>query len=130
MLKLDHFAFEVTDMDAAVDFYHAKLGLELLSRNLHEEVGEENAFLALDHGTLELIRVIGETKELPPSRPSKCPHLAFQTEDMDETLRIFKGNNIQIVKGPLEIEGTERWVYVADPDGNIVEFIHWIKSPN
>lgn len=128
MLKLDHFAFEVTDMDAALDFYHGKLGLGLLSRNLYEEIGEENAFLALDHGTLELIRVVDQTNDLPPSRPSQCPHLAFQTDDMDETLRNFKENNIQIIKGPLEIEGAERWVYVADPDGNIVEFIHWMKK--
>ena len=129
MLKLDHFAFEVTDMDAAVDFYHGKLGLELLSRNLHPEVGEENAFLALDHGTLELIRVLAEKEKLPPARTSQCPHLAFQTDNMDETLNIFKQHNLPIVKGPLEIPGAERWVYVADPDGNIIEFIHWIKQP-
>ena len=93
MLKLDHFAFEVSNMDDALAFYQEKLGLKLLSRNINEEHHEEYAFLELDAGTLELITVTNRPKEpAPPIRPPYCPHLAFKTDDMDETIKMVIRN--------------------------------------
>ena len=28
--------------------------------------------------------------------------------------------------GPLEISGRVKWVYVSDPDNNVIEFIQWL----
>ena len=33
---------------------------------------------------------------------------------------------IPILKGPLEIQGQVRWMYLADPDNNILEFVQWL----
>ena len=126
MQKLDHFAFEVSDMDKAVHFYHDLLGLDLVSRGVHEDVGEEYAFLDLGHATLELLKLMDHDFQGPESRPSNCPHLAFRTDEMDDILKLIQDNDIRIVKGPLIIEGHERWIYIADPDGNVVEFIQWL----
>lgn len=126
---LDHFAFEVTDMDEAVRFYHDILGLKLLSRGAHEEVREEYAFLDLGCGTLELLSN-RKWNDHPPAAPDpgllNCPHLAFQTDNMDDVLEMIERENLKIIKGPLEIKGKERWIYISDPDGNVVEFIHWV----
>jgi lactoylglutathione lyase len=43
-------------------------------------------------------------------------------------LEIIENNGIRIVKGPLEIENKEKWIYFADPDNNILEFIEWYNE--
>lgn len=127
MLKLDHFAFEVTNMDKAVAFYGDVLGLELKSRGVNEEVNEAYAFFGLGECTLELLSNTSPGASMPKlgDNPLRTPHLAFQTDDMDATLDMMREKNIPIIKGPLEIPGKERWVYFSDPDGNILEFIQW-----
>jgi hypothetical protein len=34
---------------------------------------------------------------------------------------------IPILKGPLEIPGQVRWIYVTDPDSNILEYVQWLQ---
>jgi predicted enzyme related to lactoylglutathione lyase len=48
--------------------------------------------------------------------------LALQVEDLDRTLDQLAVEGIPIVRGPLEIPGVVRWLYAADPDGNVIEF--------
>ena len=126
MTKNDHSAFQVSNMDASIRFYTEALGLKLLFRHVNEEQREDYAFLELDGGNLELLQYLGAPFVKPEIRPPYCPHLALATDDMDETLRLFNEHGIPIVKGPLEIPGEERWVYVSDPDNNIIEYIQWL----
>jgi catechol 2,3-dioxygenase-like lactoylglutathione lyase family enzyme len=104
------------------------LGLHLLFRHVNTEEREDFAFFELDGGNLELIQRLDEPFEKPPLKPSLCPHLAFTTDDMSQTLRMFEEKHVQIVKGPLEIAGAERWVYIADPDNNVIEYIQWLSK--
>jgi hypothetical protein len=48
MEKYDHVAFQVSNMDVAIQFYVEKLGFTLSSRAVNTEEGEEYAFLASD----------------------------------------------------------------------------------
>ena len=130
MQKADHFAFEVSDMDAAIAFYTEKLGLKLMFRKVDEEHGEAFAFLELDGGNLELLQSVApgaRTPAAPPAAPW-CPHLALVTEDMDKLVARVKANGITVLKGPLHAEGLARWIYLADGDGNIVEYIQWLDG--
>ena len=134
MPRLDHVAFEVSDLDASIAFYTEKLGLKLLSRDVDEEHHEAFAFLELDGGNLELLQVLGDgsqPKRLCNSaiRASCCPHAAIETDDMEKLLATLKRQKVPIVKGPLEIPGTVRWVYVSDPDNNVIEFVQWLRRP-
>jgi len=131
MPKVDHFAFEVSDMDAAIRFYTEKLGLKLLSKDLDEDHHEVFAFLELDGGNLELLQVLDENNRPIDSKKKEIgrscsPHLAIETEDMDELISTLAEKGVPVVRGPLEIPGKVRWVYVSDPDNNIVEFIQWL----
>ncbi len=131
MLRLDHVALRVSDMDAAITFYTQKLGLRLLSDQVDEEHHERFAFLELDGGNLELLQVLDEDNAPAPYRPpepdaSLCPHLAIATADLaSETMRLQK-RGVPIFKGPLEIGGQVRWLYTADPDNNVIEFVQWL----
>ncbi len=128
MLKVDHFAFEVLDMDRAIEFYQKTLGLELISRETHEEVHEDCAFLQLDGCTLELLcdtdRQNGRTINQHPN-PLNSPHICFSTNDMDTILSMLKEKKIPLIKPMQHIPGHARWIYFPDPDGNVLEFIQW-----
>jgi hypothetical protein len=103
------------------------IGAEVRFRGINEEEQEAYAFLELDGGSLELIQKLDADYEKPVIAPPYCPHLALETKDMNRTLDVIRDGSINIVRGPLEIAGEERWVYVADPDHNIIEFIEWIS---
>jgi len=128
MTKNDHMAFQVSNMDASIRFYTEALGLKLLFRHVNEEQHEDYAFLELDGGNLELLQYLGVPFVKPDIRPPYCPHLALATDDMDATLRLFTEHGIPIIKGPLEVPGEERWVYVSDPDNNVIEYIQWLAG--
>ena len=47
---------------------------------------------------------------------------------MDATLAMIQEKDLTIVKGPLEVAGKVKWIYVSDPDQNVIEFIEWIEE--
>ncbi len=125
----DHTAFRVTDLDASIAFYTQALGLRLLFRSVNEEEGEAYAFLELRGGNLELIQTLREGYVPGPIVAPYCPHLALETDDLPALLLEIKAKGIHLVRGPLEIPGHERWLYLSDPDNNVIEYIQWIVRP-
>lgn len=127
-MAYDHGAFRVTNLERAIQFYTDKLGFTLLSLSESEEYGEKGAFLAYKGARLELLETIGSTYEpAVPKRPY-CPHLCFETDDMDKEIARLQESGIPILDGPNEIPGSERWLYFMDPDMNVLEYILWIKE--
>jgi lactoylglutathione lyase len=126
MTKNDHVAFQVSNMDASIQFYTEALGLRLLFHNINKEQQEDYAFLELDGGNLELLQLLDTPFTRAEIKPPYCPHLALTTDDMDRTLQVIRERGIPIVKGPLEIPGEERWVYISDLGDNIIEYIQWL----
>jgi catechol 2,3-dioxygenase-like lactoylglutathione lyase family enzyme len=131
MVKLDHVALEVSDMEDAIAFYTRKLGLKLISSKVDEIHHEAFAFLKLEGANLELLQMLDKRnrpkKFVPnPARASNCPHVALATSDMAKLMDLLEREEIPIVKGPLEIPGEVRWIYVQDPDQNILEFVEWL----
>ncbi|MBU0491273.1 MAG: VOC family protein [Chloroflexi bacterium] len=125
MNRNDHTAFQVSDMDAAIRFYTESLGLRLLFRSVNPEEQEAYAFLKLEGGNLELIQKLNVPFAKPQITPPYCPHFALETDDMAQVLQMISEKGISIVKGPLEIPGEEKWIYVSDPDNNVIEYIEW-----
>jgi lactoylglutathione lyase len=125
MLRLDHVALPVSDMDAAIKFYTETLGLLLMSREVDTVHQEEFAFLALAGGNLELLKSLAHPFEKPDIKPPYTPHLALATSDMEATLHLIQTQGLQLIKGPLQIEGKVTWLYMADPDNNVIEFVQW-----
>ena len=128
MPKLDHIAIEVSDTDAAIAFYRDRLGFKLLSRAVNEAEHEEYSFMESDGTRLELLRDRKKVNRVvPPPAPPYCPHICFQTNDMQRTLSELQARGIPILRGPLEVPGEETWVYFTDPDNNVLEYIQWLK---
>ena len=126
--KTDHTAFQVSNMDESIKFYVESLGLRLQFRSVNQEEQEVFAFLELEGSDLELIQKLDQPFVKPRLAPPYCPHFALEVEDMSVVLELIAAKGIPIVKGPLEIPGEERWLYISDPDNNIIEFIEWTSK--
>ena len=128
MPKLDHIALEVSNIDKAIDFYTIKLDFSLISRAVNEEQQEEYCFLESKGTSLELITDLKKNYKTKKKveRPY-CPHICFATDNMEETVKDILAKDIKIIHGPMKIKDEETWVYFSDPDGNVLEYIHWYK---
>ena len=125
MLRLDHVALPVSDMEAALKFYGEKLGLKFMFREVDPVEQEDFAYFELEGGNLELLKSLAYPFDRPDIKPPYCPHLALATSDMDATLRLIQERGLHLIKGPLKIEGKVTWLYIADPDNNVIEFVQW-----
>jgi len=128
--RVDHFAFRVSDLDKAIKFYQDILSLKLLSKTVDEERHEAFAFLELAGGKLELLQLLDENNSAAGFEKQKidqsfCPHLAIRTENLDPLILDLSEKKVNIVKGPMEIPGLAKWLYIADTDNNIIEFVEW-----
>lgn len=126
-MKIDHFSLEVSDLKASIDFYVNKLGFKLMHTFTDPNEHEALAILELDGGKLELIQPLNEANEKKSFdplvvRPHFCPHIALETHDFDKTLAEIKTQGLKIVHGPLEIPDLATWLYICDPDNNVIEF--------
>lgn len=126
--KFDHCAFQVSNIDNAIDWYVKVLGFEWLFKGDNILENEVYAFLTYGESRLELIQDLSQEFVKPIIRKPFCPHLCLEVDSMQTALEIIKNNGIRIVKGPLEIENKEKWIYFADPDNNILEFIEWYSE--
>ncbi len=130
-LRLDHVAVRVADIDAAIAFYAEKLGLKLMFKEVDEAHHEAFAFLELEGGNIELLQLLDEQNRprpysAPPIQEPYCPHVAIGTADLDGLIADLERQSVEIVKGPMEIPGSVRWLYARDPDNNIIEFVQWL----
>lgn len=129
MEKYDHVAFQISNMDTAIQFYVGKLSFTLSSRAVNSEEMEEYVFLALGDLRLELIQDLNRAAyQKPDIKPPYCPHLAIETDNMERAVARLREEGVPIIRGPLAIEGEETWVYFADPDNNVLEYIQWYKK--
>ena len=129
-LKIDHIAFQVADLEVSLKFYQQTLGLKLLSKTVDEEHGEAFAFLEMEDGALELLQPLQQAKgRRPKIKPPYCPHLAIQAKDLEQFALSLQQKGVPLIKGPLEIPGMVKWLYIADPDHNIIEFVQWLQPP-
>jgi lactoylglutathione lyase len=143
MPKLDHVAIRVANLEASIGFYTKKLGLKLLFQQVDPAHDEAFAFLELEGGNLELLQMLDHTSNHGPDHgpdnenistwnPAPiekpyCPHLALEATDLELQVQQLKANGVPIVAGPLEIPGSVRWLYIHDPDNNIIEYIEHLE---
>lgn len=116
--RLRHTAVEVSDLDRSLQFYTEVLGMRVRS---HKKVTETNGKMAVlesegsDH-RLEVNHYNGHAY----SAGDQLDHIAFEVENLDETLEELKAEGIEPVSYLRQAENA-RWTYIADPDGIWIE---------
>jgi catechol 2,3-dioxygenase-like lactoylglutathione lyase family enzyme len=132
-MQIDHFAFEVSNLDTALDFYVSGLGFNVQYKYTDPEVHEALAVLELAGGKLELIQVLNAENQPQPFEPIAlrahlCPHLALQTDDIDEVLTTIKARGVTLLREPVEMPGVGKWFFICDSDQNVIEFFQDLQS--
>ena len=122
-MRLDHFAFQVSDIDAAIAFYTQKLGFKLLSLDISEQHNIKFAFLAIQGGKIELLENLDGGFSKPDVSEPFCPHCCIEVDDIHEAANQLTASGVKILSGPTACADGELLVYFADPDGNIFEYI-------
>ncbi len=121
VIKLLHTRMRVSDMDQTINFYTNVLGLEVLERKVSPR-GSHLAFLKVPNSE-ELI----ELCSFPPSGlvtvQEDLVHLAFQVENLDDTIEQLGTKQIRITDGPTTISSGSRFIFIDAPDGYEVELI-------
>ena len=119
--KLLHTRMRVSDMDQTINFYTGILGLEVLERKVSPR-GSHLAFLKVPNSE-ELI----ELCSFPPSGPVRVQedlvHLAFQVDNIDDTIATLTAKEITITDGPTTTSSGSRFIFIDSPDGYEVELI-------
>jgi len=119
--KLLHTRMRVSDMEQTIQFYTGVLGLEVIERKMSPR-GSHLAFLRVPNSD-ELI----ELCSFPPSGPVKVQedlvHLAFQVENLDDTIAQLEAKGIALTEGPMKTSSGSRFVFIDAPDGYEVELI-------
>lgn len=124
-LWFSHVALSCRDPIATERFYSNHFGF-IRARVIKLEQGQI-VFLRAGDMYLELFGAEGPRDGAPPvadgPHGEAVRHIAFQTDDVDATLAQM-GSDARITLGPLDFSAFIpgwRTVWVADPDGNIVE---------
>jgi lactoylglutathione lyase len=119
--KLLHTRMRVSDMDETISFYTQVLGLEVMERKVSPR-GSHLAFLKVPNSE-EMI----ELCSFPPSGPvtvqEDLVHLAFQVENLDDTIAALNTKGIPITDGPTRTSSGSRFIFINAPDGYEVELI-------
>ncbi len=119
--KLLHTRMRVSDMDETIRFYTEILGLEVLERKASPR-GSHLAFLAVPNSEERI-----ELCSFPPSGPVRVQedlvHLAFEVENLDETVRSLEAKQVKITDGPTTTSSGNRFIFIDAPDGYEIELI-------
>ena len=130
-MRLHHAGISVPDLDRALTWYCAALGLHPGFRFEVPRLGLRGAF-ALGDGEagVELIEMAGAAPAISrPDPPSANAvhgfnHVCFHVADLDAAYARAVAHGAAAVWDPRQApEPGMRMAYVADPDGNLIELV-------
>ncbi|HEY6084187.1 MAG TPA: VOC family protein [Nitrospira sp.] len=116
-----HTRMRVSDLEETIGFYTSVLGLEVAERKSSPR-GSQLAFLKVPNSD-ELI----ELTSFPPSGPVRVQedlvHLAFQVENLEQTIAALTSQGVKITDGPTNTSSGSRFIFIDAPDGYEIELI-------
>ncbi|HXY45505.1 MAG TPA: VOC family protein [Acidimicrobiales bacterium] len=108
-LAIHHVAINVSDLDAALEFYQGALGL--VARSDRPDFGFPGAWLDAGPQQLHLIEAAAP--------PNVGQHFAIRVEDIDAVVAELRAAGHRPSE-PSPV-GNSRQAFISDPSGNVVE---------
>ena len=119
--KFLHTRMRVSNMEQTLDFYQDVLGLEIAEQKVSPR-GSHLAFLAVPNSE-ELIELCSFPASGAVTVQEDLVHLAFQVDNLDETIQELKSKNVPITDGPTKTSSGSRFIFIDAPDGYEIELI-------
>lgn len=113
---LHHISLGCSNIKNSLEFYQNILDFEVL------EESDRHAVVHLDPVSIRLNLMEGYKNTL--KNPGEMS-LSFilDVDDFTDAIKELEDNSIEIIKGPVMIEGGES-ILIADPDGNFLELFY------
>jgi lactoylglutathione lyase len=123
-----HTSIRTSNIDKSIDFYTRLMGLKLLSRREIPQNNAEIAFLQDPEGKgakLELTFYQKQKKFIQADYEERLfDHIAFEVENMEQTISIMRKEKITITDEPFKLGPTGPTIaFIEDPDGTLIELI-------
>lgn len=118
---IDHIALKVTDMEAALRFYHDIVGLELIRPTKGSDHGGRSAVVGAGRQRLDLFErpdFVSSNKDKPIGMDHVC--LVVEAGPPEEVIEYLKDSGVEVFWAPVVRNGHTS-IYVYDPDGVHVE---------
>src|SRR3982074_705699 len=112
-----HTSIFVSDMDASIDFYTAKMGLKLLGGPHHYPGNADMAFVG--PSGYAHVEPVYDLEEHPPNAlGNRYEHLALEVDgDLPAVIERLRAQGVKIVKEPKKSPGGTRSIaFVEDPN--------------
>ena len=119
--KLLHTRMRVSDMEQTLRFYQEVLGLEVVEQKVSPR-GSHLAFLAAPNSE-ELIELCSFPASGPVNVQEDLVHLAFEVNDLDDTIQDLHTKGVPITDGPTQTSSGSRFIFIDAPDGYEIELI-------
>lgn len=118
-----HYGLPTADMDATIDFYNKKLGMDIIFSTTVEESGKPCRVV---HFKLGSMLVEAYERSAVPKAAGAIDHIAFATGDIKGAFDEAKMLGLRFAKEEIGISdywpGTARWFHLVGPSGEFVEF--------
>jgi lactoylglutathione lyase len=119
--KLLHTRMRVSDMAETLGFYRDVLGLDVVEQKVSPR-GSHLAFLAVPNSE-ELIELCSFPASGSVTVQADLVHLAFEVEDLDQTIQELQAKGVPITDGPTQSSSGSRFIFIDAPDGYEIELI-------
>lgn len=98
--RIDHVGIAVEDLDASIELWRDRLGLELSHREVVSEQGVEAALLDVGENHVELLAPLGAETAVGKFLAKRGPglhHVAYQVRDIDAALESVRGAGLALI---------------------------------
>lgn len=123
-MRFLHTMVRVTDLDASLDFYCNKLGLEELNRYDVEAGRFTLVFLAAPGNELAQVELTHNWDPEPYTGGRNFGHLAYEVENIYETCQRLQDGGVTILRPPRD----GHMAFVRSPDDISIELLQKGKS--
>jgi glyoxylase I family protein len=114
--RIHHIAIICSDKERALDFYHNKLGFQIIRENYRPERDDWKIDLKLGDSEIELFIMKDHPKRLSPEAYG-LRHLAFRVESVDDTVSELEAVGIACEPIRHDTYTGEKMTFFRDPDG-------------
>ena len=122
-MRFSHTSLTVGDLDRSIEFYTKVLGLEFERRRRIEENRATIAFVR-DPSSGARIELTHWDDKGPIDPGDQLDHLAFEVEDVAESVARARAAGVRVAKEPFRLAGGSGWLaFLLDPDDVWIELI-------
>ena len=117
------------DFDSTLAFYKEKLGLPIRFQDTgYAELAVEGAKLALLSAS-RIAEQVGPGHAGRPGAGVHDGHITLMVEDVDRLYQGLKAKGVNFFSAPQERAWGQRTVYLADPEGHLIELATNLPRP-